>query len=165
MDTRRFYQKFKNTMSIKEKFNWGTGIFLAVTLFVIATLSVVSYLISLDFYLVSSDHYEQGVEYQETIDGQQRVKNLENPVLVLFDEPNVSINITFPKELRSDSLSGNITFYRPNDSELDRKYKLQIDEDGRQTIPVSDFEKGRWKLTLEWKQDSLIYIDEKNIFI
>lgn len=148
-----------------KKFNWGTGIFLAVTIFVIATLSVVSYLISLDFYLVSSDHYEQGVEYQETIDGQQRVKNLENPVLVLFDEPNVSIKITFPKELRSDSLSGSVTFYRPNDSELDRKYKLQIDEDGRQTIPVSDFEKGRWKLTLEWKQDSLIYIDEKNIFI
>jgi len=148
-----------------KKFNWGTGIFLAVTLFVIATLSVVSYMISLDFYLVSSDHYEQGVEYQETIDGQQRFKNLENPVLVLFDEPTVSIKITFPKELRTDSLSGTINFYRPNDSELDRKYELQVDEDGRQTIPVSDFEKGRWKLTLEWKQDSLIYIDEKNIFI
>jgi hypothetical protein len=148
-----------------KKFNWGTGIFLAVTLFVIATLSVVSYLISLDFYLVSNDHYEQGVEYQETIDGQQRFKNLENPVLVLFDEPTVSIKITFPKELRTDSLSGTINFYRPNDSELDRKYKLQVDENGRQIIPVSDFEKGRWKLTLEWKQDSLIYIDEKNIFI
>lgn len=148
-----------------KKFNWGTGIFLAVTLFVIATLSVVSYLISLDFYLVSKDHYEQGVEYQETIDGQQRVRNLENPVLVLFDEPTVSIKIIFPQELRSDSLSGSVTFYRPNDSELDRKYKLQIDEDGRQTIPVSDFEKGRWKLTLEWKQDSLVYIEEKNIFI
>lgn len=148
-----------------KKLNWGTGIFLAVTLFVIATLSVVSYLISLDFYLVSNDHYEQGVEYQETIDGQQRVQNLENPVLVLFDEPNISIKITFPKELRSDSLSGSITFYRPNNSELDRKYKLQINENGQQTIPVSDFEKGRWKLTLEWKQDSLIYIDEKNIFI
>lgn len=148
-----------------KKFNWGTGIFLAVTLFVIATLSVVSYLISLDFYLVSKDHYEQGVEYQETIDGQQRVKNLDNPVLILFDEPSVSIKITFPKELHSDSLSGSVTFYRPNDSELDRKFKLQIDEDGRQTIPVSDFEKGRWKLTLEWKQDSLVYIDEKNIFI
>ncbi|MFD2532768.1 FixH family protein [Gracilimonas halophila] len=148
-----------------KKFNWGTGIFLAVTLFVIATLSVVSYLISLDFYLVSNDHYEQGVEYQETIDGQQRVENLENPVLVLFDEPNISIKITFPEALRADSLSGSITFYRPNNSELDRKYKLQIDENGQQTIPVSDFEKGRWKLTLEWKQDSLIYIDEKNIFI
>ncbi|MCH2451008.1 MAG: FixH family protein [Gracilimonas sp.] len=148
-----------------KKFNWGTSIFLAVTLFVIATLSVVSYLISLDFYLVSNDHYEQGVEYQETIDGQLRIKNLENPVLVLFDEPTVSIKVTFPKELRSDSLSGSITFYRPNDSDLDRKYKLQVDEDGRQTILVSDFEKGRWKLTLEWKRDSLIYIDEKNIFI
>lgn len=148
-----------------KKFNWGNGIFLVVVLFVIATLSVVSYLISLDFYLVSNDHYEQAVEYQETIDGQQRVKNLKNPVLVLFDEPTLSIKITFPNELISDSLSGDITFYRPNNSDLDHKYKLQLDENGRQIIPVSDLEKGRWKLTLEWKQDSLIYIDEKNIFI
>lgn len=148
-----------------KKFNWGTGIFLAVTVFVIATLSVVSYFISLDFYLVSNDHYEEGVEYQTTIDGQERARNLENPVLVLFDEPTVSIKIFFPEELRTDSLSGSATFYRPNDSELDRKYSLQINEDGQQIIPVSDFEKGRWKLTLEWKQDSLIYIEEKNIFI
>lgn len=152
-------------MSKKEKFNWGTGIFLAITLFVIGTLSVLSYIISLDFYLVSKDHYEQGVEYQETIDGKNRAENLENPVLILFDEPSVSIILTFPKELRADSLSGSITFYRPNNSNLDRKFKLQIDENGRQFIPISNFEKGRWNLTLEWKQDSLVYISKKNIFI
>lgn len=148
-----------------KKFNWGTGIFLAVTIFIIATLSVVSYMISLDFYLVSNDHYEKGVEYQETIDSKQRTANLDTPVLVLFDEPTVSIKITFPEKLRSDSLTGTITFYRPNNSDLDRVYKLEIDNNGRQTIPVGNFEKGRWKLTLEWKSDSLIYIEEKNILI
>ena len=148
-----------------KKFNWGTGIVLAVTIFVIATLSVVSYLISLDFYLVSNDHYEEGVEYQQTIDKKQRAENLKNPVVVLFDEPSVSIKLIFPKEILSDSLSGNVTFYRPNDPELDKRYQLNLDPEGLQTIPVDEFEKGRWKLSVEWKADSLIYLEEKNIFI
>ncbi|MFP8487726.1 FixH family protein [Gracilimonas sp. Q87] len=150
---------------MKEKFNWGSGITIAIVVFVLATLSTVSYLISLDFYLVSENHYEEGVQYQETIDGIQRAKNLDTPVLILFDEPTVSIKIIFPQPLITDSLSGHVTFYRPNDSEQDQRFKLQLDEDGRQSIPVSDLEDGRWKLTLEWKSDSLTYIDEKNIFI
>lgn len=148
-----------------KKFNWGNGIVLAVVVFMIGTLSMVSYFISLDFYLVSNNHYEQAVEYQDTIDKKQRAEKLKNPVVVLFDEPSVSIKLIFPKEILSDSLSGNITFYRPNNPDLDRKFDLRVDEYGRQIIPVSDLEKGRWKLTLEWKQDSLIYMDEKNIFI
>ncbi|MBO6585801.1 MAG: FixH family protein [Gracilimonas sp.] len=148
-----------------KKFNWGTGIVLAVTLFVIATLSVVSYMISLDFYLVSNDHYQEGVEYQQTIDKKQRAENLKNPVVVLFDEPTVSIKLIFPKEILTDSLSGNVTFYRPNNPELDKRYKLDLDQEGRQSIPVGEFEQGRWKLTVEWQSDSLLYIEEKNIFI
>jgi nitrogen fixation protein FixH len=148
-----------------KKFNWGTGIVLAVTLFIIATLSVVSYIISLDFYLVSNNHYEEGVEYQQTIDNKKRAESLENPVLVLFDEGSTSIKLIFPEEILSDSLTGNVTFYRPNNPDLDRKYKLSLNTAGLQTIPVSDFEKGRWKLSVEWNVDSLTYLEEKNIFI
>lgn len=148
-----------------KKFNWGTGIVLAVTLFIIATLSVVSYIISLDFYLVSNNHYEEGVEYQQTIDNKNRAENLENPVVVLFDEGSTSIKLIFPQEILSDSLTGHVTFYRPNNPDLDKKYKLSLDTEGLQTIPVGDFEKGRWKLTVEWNADSLTYLEEKNIFI
>lgn len=148
-----------------KKFNWGTGIVLAVTLFIVATLSVVSYIISLDFYLVSNNHYEEGVEYQQTIDNKNRAENLENPVVVLFDEGSTSIKLIFPQEILSDSLSGNVTFYRPNNPDLDRQYKLSLDTEGLQTIPVGDFEKGRWKLFVEWNSDSLTYLEEKNIFI
>ncbi len=148
-----------------KKFNWGTGIVLAVTLFIIATLSVVSYIISLDFYLVSNNHYEEGVEYQQTIDSKKRAENLNNPVVVLFDEGSTSIKLIFPEEILSDSLSGNVTFYRPNDPNLDKKYKLSLNTEGLQTIPVGDFEKGRWKLSVEWEADSLTYLEEKNIFI
>lgn len=148
-----------------KKFNWGTGIILAVTLFIIATLSVVSYIISLDYYLVSNNHYEEGVQYQETIDNKKRAKDLNNPVVVLFDEGSTSIKLIFPKKILRDSLTGKITFYRPNDPNLDKKYELSLNTEGLQTIPVGNFEKGRWKLSVEWKADSLTYLEEKNIFI
>lgn len=148
-----------------KKFNWGSGIILAVTLFIIATLSVVSYIISLDFYLVSNNHYEEGVKYQETIDNKMRAENLDNPVIVLFDEGTTSIKLIFPNDILTDSLSGNVIFYRPNNPDLDKKYKLSLNTEGLQTIPVGDFEKGRWRLSVEWKADSLTYLEEKSIFI
>lgn len=148
-----------------KKFNWGTGIALAVVIFIIATLSVVSYLISLDFFLVSNDHYEKGVEYQETIDQKNRAENLKQPLVVLFDEPTVSIKLLFPKEFVQDTLKGSVTFYRPNDPSLDKIYPLNLNSEGLQVIPVQDFEKGRWKLTVRWESDSLSYLEEKNIII
>lgn len=148
-----------------KKFNWGSGIVLAVVIFIIGTLSMVSYFISLDFYLVSNDHYEEAVEYQDTIDKKHRAEQLENPVVVLFDEPSVSIKLIFPEELLSDSLSGEVTFYRPNAPDKDKKFSLQLNDAGTQIIPVGTFDKGRWKLTVEWKSDSLIYMEQKNILI
>lgn len=85
--------------------------------------------------------------------------------MVLFDEGSTSIKLIFPEEIRIDSLSGNVTFYRPNDPTLDKKYKLSLNTEGLQIIPVGDFEKGRWKLSVEWEADSLTYLEEKNIFI
>ncbi|MFN1834498.1 FixH family protein [Balneola sp. MJW-20] len=148
-----------------KKFNWGTGIFLAVTVFIIATLSVVSYLISLDFYLVSNDHYEQGVEYQQTIDSKERADKLDDKVVMLFDEENVALKMIFPPDMAREGLNGEVTFYRPNDSGMDRKIRLQLNEDRTQSVSMRDFEKGKWIMTLSWEVDSLTYIEEKTVII
>lgn len=95
----------------------------------------------------------------------KRAEDLKDPVLVLFDEPTVSIKLIFPEVLRSDSLSGTITFYRPNAPEKDKIITLQLNDDGTQVIPVHTFDKGRWRLSVEWESDSLRYLEEKNILI
>lgn len=150
-----------------KKLNWGTGIALAITVFVIATLSVVSYMISLDFYLVSNNHYEEAEQFQETIDKRDNVRKLKAPVMVLFDEPTTSIKITFPDELlNKDNMPvGTLIFYRPNNSDSDRKVQLNLNENGIQRIPVGELSKGKWKLIMEWTSDSLAYRQEENILI
>jgi nitrogen fixation protein FixH len=146
-------------------FNWGNGISIAIILFVIATLSVVSYLISLDFYLVNSNHYEEGVEYQSTIDSKERTKALEESVAILFDEERVALKLVFPESIMAKADSGTITLYRPNDSDKDLRLPLEFKGGNTQIIPMERLDKGKWILTLNWTMDSLQYTEEKTVII
>lgn len=147
-----------------KKFDWGKGIALAVTIFIVATLSVVSYIMSLDFFLVSNNHYDEGVQYQETIDSRFRSAQLEHPILVIFDEKNEALRITFPNELVGRA-QGDVLFYRPNNSALDKKIPLSVNATGTQIIPITSLEKGKWLLKIKWVMDNQNYLEEKTIMI
>lgn len=148
-----------------KSFNWGQGITLAITLFVIATLSVVSYLISLDFYLVNNNHYEEGVNYQQTIDSRARTEALEQPVIVLYDEERIAVKVVFPEDVVQNAQQGTINLYRPNDSNLDMNLPIKFDGGSTHVIPMERMEKGKWVLTINWTMNDLDYITEKVIII
>jgi len=147
-----------------KKLNWGNGIALSITVFVIATLSVVSYLISLDFFLVTNEHYEEGVEYQQTIDQKKRSSELEDPVVIVFDEKLEALRVVFPNNFVGKA-QGDIKLYRPNDPELDKKLPLSVNANGIQLISTSALEKGKWVLKIEWNADEKSYLEEKTIII
>lgn len=147
-----------------KKFDWGKGITLAITVFVITTLSVVSYLISLDFFLVTNNHYEEAVEYQEVIDQKKRASELENPILVVFDEKIEALRIVFPNELVGKA-QGDIKLYRPNNPEMDAELPLKVNATGTQLISTRAMEKGKWVLSIEWEVEDTKYLEEKTVVI
>lgn len=148
-----------------KNFNWGKGIFIVITLFIIGTLSMVSYFISLDFYMVNNNHYEEAVGYQQTIDSKERADNLEEHVVILFDDERVALKIYFPDEVLEKAKDGNINLYRPNDSSKDRNLAIQFDAGNTHVIPMERMDKGKWILTIKWKMDDLEYQEEKVIII
>jgi len=148
-----------------KSFNWGSGITLVIVIFIIGTLSVVSYLISLDFYLVNNNHYEEGVNYQQTIDSRNRTEALEQPVLVLFDEERIAVKVVFPDEVVENAQNGTIHLYRPNDSKLDLNLPIEFDGGSTHVIPMERMEKGKWVLTINWTMNGLDYFTEKVIII
>ncbi len=148
-----------------KSFNWGKGISLAIAIFVIATLSVVSYIISLDFYLVNNNHYEEGVNYQQTIDSRQRTEALDQPVVVLYDEARVAVKVVFPDEVVENAQEGTIKLYRPNDANLDMNLPIEFEGGSTHVIPMERMEKGKWVLTINWTMNDLDYITEKVIII
>lgn len=147
-----------------KKLNWGNGLALVITIFVIGTLSIVSYIISLDFFLVTNDHYENGVEYQQTIDQRNRSSNLEDPILVVFDEKIEALRIIFPNEFVGKA-QGEVKLYRPNNPELDKKIPLSVNANGIQIISTSQLEKGKWILKIDWNANDDTYLEEKTLVI
>ena len=145
------------------KISWGTGILVGIIIFVVLSVTMTVIFLTQDVSLVSNNYYEKSLVYQDEIDKQSRTKSLDEQVQINFDGKVISI--LFPNEYLAQNKSGEIYFYRPSDSSLDFKLPLQISEDGSQIIPVERFEKGLWRLKLNWEMDGNGYYNEKAIIV
>lgn len=135
--------------------NWGKGIFIFYSLFVIAILWVVAFSFSVDVNLVSDDYYQQEIAYEDQI---VRIKNtyklVEKPIMIL---KNGYVELSFPKELRPQ---GTILFFRPSNASLDRRIAIALGANGTQQIDFSIQKAGLWKAKLTWSQGEKEYYQE-----
>lgn len=145
-----------------KKISWGTGIVIAIIIFVVLVLVQTIYLMNQKVDLVEEDYYKKGIEYQKDIDVQKKTSELSEQVR--FDFNGQFLIISFPENLSDNKISGEILFYRPSDSGLDIKLPLQTDSLS-QIIPVSNLKKGFWRLKLRWQYDGQDYYDESSFSV
>lgn len=158
-------QKQKIQESSGWRFSWGHGISLAIFLFVAATLAMVTYIVSLDYHLVSENHYQEAVEYQTQIDRIKQTRHLNDEVLISYSKQEEVIRVEFPEELFKLVTSGTIELYRPDDSKKDRSYEIALKGGSIQVIQAEGLTKGRWYVKVEWNDAEKGYYLEKSIFI
>ena len=147
------------------RFNWGTGLAVAITLFVFTTLGVVGYLISLDFHVVAENYYEQAENYQQHIDRVEQSSELEEPVKIGLSADKKTVAITFPESEYVKGITGTVELYRPSDSSLDRVLKLDLNENRTQHIDAAKLLKGKWTVKLNWSLGSKEYYTQQNVFL
>lgn len=145
-----------------KRISWGTGIVIAIIIFVVVVLAQTIYLMNQKVDLVEEDYYKKGIEYQKEIDVQKKSRELSKPIR--FDFNGQYLIIDFPKELSENKLSGEILLYRPSDSGLDIKLPVSTDSLS-QIIPVSNLKKGFWRVKLKWQYDGQDYYDETSFRI
>ena len=145
-----------------KKISWGTGIVIAIIIFVVVVLAQTIYLMNQKVDLVEEDYYKKGIEYQKDIDVQKKSRELSEPIKFDFNGQYLIIN--FPKELSENKLSGEILLYRPSDSGLDIKLPISTDSLS-QVIPVSNLKKGFWRVKLKWQYDGQDYYDESSFSV
>jgi hypothetical protein len=145
-----------------KKISWGTGILIGIIVFVVLSVSMTVIFMTQDVSLVSDNYYQKSLSYQEEIDKQSRSKSLDEQVEINFN--GEVINILFPKAYLDKNISGEIYCYRPSNPALDFKLPLQLTE-GNQIIPVERFEKGFWRIKLNWIMDGNGYYNERAITI
>ena len=139
--------------------NWGVGLIILYSSFVVFMLSLVYKCNSHKFDLVSSDYYEKELAYQKVMDGDKNKALLESPVIIA--QNNNAINITLPAS-QTAIQNGSLFFYRPSDASKD--FKLAFNSINT-NILRDRFQKGLYKVKITWEQSGELFYDEQNLTI
>ena len=130
--------------------NWGNGIAIFLTVFVLFILGLVYMTTRSTFDLEAEDYYAQEISYQDRIDALSAGSEYKGLLHVESAADNVRVLVD--PELASVFGQGKIYFYRPNDSSLDRKFDLVI-ENGVATFSKDEFHRGNYEVRIEWEID------------
>jgi len=138
--------------------NWGTKLVIGMGLFMafIITLAVMMMRSGSDD-LVDKDYYQKGIEYdKDYAKKSQMQKDQAEPEISIGD----SIKIIFNRPAIAT-----FRFLHPSDNKKDRTVSVNSGTSNEVALPLSDSDKGHWKLIIEWKSDEKEYMFEKNITI
>jgi hypothetical protein len=129
---------------------WPYAIIFYFIVFITAIATWITFAVRNDHELVRKDYYEQELKFQADIDGQARAATTQ--VSVDYDSATQRVTVSLP----AGAAKGAIYFYRPSNAKLDRQIELAIDK-GSQSVDVTRFESGLWKVRLIWTTDGVEY--------
>ncbi len=157
-----------------KKFNWGWGIAIVYSCFVLTFLAFLAYTTTQKVDLVSEDYYNSELTYQSRMNAVNRGKNIEDIIKFNIENKNVTFNLPFESK---DIKNGSVKLYRPSNSKLDKSYDLKsliVNKSGiidsntisnNINLNLDKFEKGMWKVQVEWSVVDSLYYFEKTVFL
>jgi hypothetical protein len=148
-------------MSIK--FNWGTGIFAFIVLFLISMVVLVYFSMQQRFDLVETEYYPQGLEYQKQIDRIANAGKLSAPVSV--EQVQDFLIFHYPAEMKDKHVKGIVFMFRPSDQYADFTDSLKFDTTMVQRIPVAGLTAGRYIAKINWTMDGKEFYHEQGVRI
>ncbi len=149
-------------MILKLKWNWGSYIVVAYTIFIILIMSAVITALNQKVDLVTEDYYAQEINYQAKYDKMENAGTLKEPITATQQGGNVVI--TFPKEVKAP-YSGKVLFYRPSNSADDVTVAVNTNADGQMIVPIGILKKGNYSVLIDWVGGSTKYFNKLIIFI
>ena len=146
------------------KINWGTGIAIFYTLFVIVMVGMVIKSTYNKAQLVQEDYYNKDINYEEFRKKRQNGDKFSKVIFVDYAVSDNVIKIKFPASKKD--VQGDLTLFRPSNAKMDKIFSLDFDEKGEMDIPVDrTMADGLWKVKIEWKDQGIDYYNEKDIVI
>lgn len=140
-----------------KKFSWGHGVVLALGSFMAFILFMIFVFSNgmKNSELISDDYYQDELVYQEVIDAK-------NNADLLTEKPSYSqsaegILISFPANIAPKDGKTNFELFRTDDSNLDVKKELTLDNKNQFQIPEKVLAKGSYTLKLKWKSNNKPY--------
>lgn len=145
--------------------NWGIKLTLVIVVFIALMAIMVVYSFRQDLNMVTDNYYEKDLQYQEQIEKIKNTQSLIEKPKVLYRSTDKLISITFPERIYDQDIEGEIQLFRPSDHNMDKSYKISLDEYGHQAIHVAALSRGEWYVKLMWTDLHDEFYDEVKIFI
>lgn len=142
--------------------NFGVKVTIGYLSFVALILTLVFMSFGEKVELVSKDYYAQELKFQDKIDAINNEKALEKSISHSIS--GKQITLVADSALISKDFSGDINFFRPSDSDLDVKMKMNFNN-GQQVIDTKDLTHGTYKMQLSWISNGKHFFKEEVIFI
>lgn len=140
--------------------NWGNKLIVVFVLFAALICTMVYKAFQSKPHLVSEEYYKDELRYQDKIDGMANTAKLSDAIV---SQDSTAVTIQLPKELNGNKIIGEVWFYSKTDEGKDKKFPLEVDSTGKQTILKKLLIKTGYQVKLSWKIDTTNYFTEKEI--
>ncbi len=140
--------------------SWSYRILILYLGFVGIILSLVFTCFGEKVELESKDYYAKELRFQEQINASQNANDLDTPIA--HEVRGKTVELQIPLKLLHD-LKGEVYFFRPSDSGLDKTIILQPDADGRCVISDPGFKAGMYRMRISFTSADKMYYKEEVI--
>ena len=144
------------------KINWGSGIAIFYSLFVLVMIFMVIKSTQNKSHLVQENYYNKDLNYESFRQKRENASALDNPVGIKYISKQNSVELEFPQDM--PEVSGKVTLFRPSNKFLDKTYTIKLDNTSKMNIPLEKhMPGGLWKVQVDWETKGKKYYTEENL--
>ena len=153
----------KEQKIIHMKFNWGTGIVIAIVAFIgfilyfVITMSTDK---AYSYDLVTEKYYQKELGFQDEINAEMNASKLKEKVTIQRVEKGLLV--TFPKDFSPKEIKGKVFLYRPSNKQLDFEIPISV-SNTYLLVPENRLLGGRWNITIAFNYKNIHYLVKKEI--
>jgi hypothetical protein len=145
------------------RISWGTGVVVAVGIFLCGMLALVVISTREDVSLVHARYFDRGQQYGTRLRAMERAQALRDPLTVRVERGIATV--AYPRTAAPREVTGTVTLYRPSNGALDRTLAVAPDSVWKQSIPVAGLESGLWRIQVEWKMGGEYFYVEQPMML
>jgi len=145
------------------KFNWGTGIVIALVSFIGFIMYFVITMSTSNNYshdLVTEKYYQKELNFQNEINAKKNAAALKNKVTI--KKTTKGLKIELPKDFTSKEIKGKVFLYRPSNKQLDFEIPFSISKTYL-LVPEERLLDGRWNIDISWRYKKTEYLVKEKI--
>lgn len=144
------------------KLNWGSGIAIFYTLFVVTMVYMVVRASQTDVNMVQDNYYDQDINYEAF--RKSRQNGMEEGLLSIeYQSGQKNVKIQFPEA--TAEIDGSVQLYRPSNQSWDKNLKIAVDASNAMEVAVDQLPKGYWKIVVRWDSKGKSYYKEEPLIL